>query len=159
MNSLCHRTSNLWKEGVASLLLKITITLFSGHYHINFNRWGRWLASSAELKSKCSAGAQYKKWQKIDCSFFCHRCLSALQEILTLLKDHDDIVVGDSVLDDAESLEGDPPYHIRACILTMVERMDEEFVKMLQACDAHSTEYVERYVWAIGCIGWYLVLP
>ena len=22
--------------------------------------------------------------------------------------------------------------------------MDEEFVKMLQACDAHSTEYVER---------------
>ena len=32
-------------------------------------------------------------------------------------------------------------------MLTLVERMDEEFIKMLQACDAHSTEYVERFVW------------
>ena len=39
-----------------------------------------------------------------------------------------------------------PPYNIRGCILTIVERMDEEFVKMLQACDAHSTEYIVRCV-------------
>lgn len=31
-------------------------------------------------------------------------------------------------------------------MLTVVERMDEEFTKMLQACDAHSTEYIERFV-------------
>jgi hypothetical protein len=36
------------------------------------------------------------------------------------------------------------PYRVRGCILTVVERMDEEFTKMLQACDAHSTEYVDR---------------
>lgn len=37
------------------------------------------------------------------------------------------------------------PYRVRGCVLTVVERMDEEFTKMLQACDAHSTEYVDRY--------------
>lgn len=39
-----------------------------------------------------------------------------------------------------------PPFRIRGCVLTVVERMDEEFTKMLQACDAHSTEYIERLV-------------
>jgi translation initiation factor 3 subunit C len=29
-------------------------------------------------------------------------------------------------------------------LLSVVERFDEEYTKMLQACDAHSTEYVER---------------
>ncbi len=29
-------------------------------------------------------------------------------------------------------------------MLTVVERMDEEFVKILKECDAHSNEYVER---------------
>lgn len=36
------------------------------------------------------------------------------------------------------------PFRIRGCVLTLVERLDEEFTKMLQACDAHSTEFVER---------------
>ena len=31
-------------------------------------------------------------------------------------------------------------------MLTVIERMDDEFTKMLQNCDAHSTEYVRRYV-------------
>jgi len=39
-----------------------------------------------------------------------------------------------------------PPYYIRGCMLTIAERMDEEFIKMLQACDAHSTEYIVRSV-------------
>ena len=38
----------------------------------------------------------------------------------------------------------DQPIKVRGCILAMVERMDEEFTKMLQGCDCHSTEYVER---------------
>ena len=36
------------------------------------------------------------------------------------------------------------PFRVRGCILTVVERMCEEYIKMLQSCDAHSTEYVER---------------
>ena len=35
-------------------------------------------------------------------------------------------------------------YHIGGSMLTVVERMDEEFVKILKECDAHSNEYVER---------------
>ena len=37
------------------------------------------------------------------------------------------------------------PYRVRGCILTVMERLDEEFTKMLQACDAHSTEFVDRW--------------
>jgi translation initiation factor 3 subunit C len=28
--------------------------------------------------------------------------------------------------------------------MAVVERLDEEFVKVLKSCDAHSNEYVER---------------
>ena len=38
------------------------------------------------------------------------------------------------------------PYHVRGSILNVIERLDEEYVKMLQSCDAHSTEYVDRLV-------------
>ena len=35
---------------------------------------------------------------------------------------------------------------VRSCPLITVERMDDEFTKMLQGCDCHSTEYVTRYL-------------
>lgn len=33
---------------------------------------------------------------------------------------------------------------VRGCYLAVTERLDEEFVKVLKSCDAHSNEYVER---------------
>ena len=36
------------------------------------------------------------------------------------------------------------PFRIRGCILTCVERMDDEFTRVLKECDAHSTDYVSR---------------
>ena len=33
---------------------------------------------------------------------------------------------------------------VRGCYLTCVERLDEEFVKVLKGCDAHTHEYVDR---------------
>ena len=33
---------------------------------------------------------------------------------------------------------------VRGCPLVTIERMDDEFTKMLQGCDCHSTEYVAR---------------
>lgn len=71
------------------------------------------------------------------------QCISIASRLLKLLEDHDDITVGEHILEESEMLETSP-YRVRGCVLTMVERMDEEFIKMLQACDAHSTEYVER---------------
>lgn len=75
------------------------------------------------------------------------KCLAHIQELLDILHGNNTTIIAQEHL--AEETEGDkftkgPPYNIRGCILTIVERMDEEFVKMLQACDAHSTEYIVR---------------
>ncbi|XP_024871859.1 eukaryotic translation initiation factor 3 subunit C-like isoform X2 [Temnothorax curvispinosus] len=37
-------------------------------------------------------------------------------------------------------------YKIYNCVLALVERLDEEFIKLLKECDLHSNEYVERYI-------------
>ncbi len=47
------------------------------------------------------------------------------------------------IMDDSESYE-EAPFRVRGSYLTCVERMDEEFVKVLKGCDAHTHEYVER---------------
>lgn len=72
-------------------------------------------------------------------------CLPTCVELLDTLIEHDDIIVGDNILEDSEQLAPEKgTFRVRGCILTMVERLDDEFTKMLQACDAHSTEFVER---------------
>lgn len=82
------------------------------------------------------------------------KLLQCIEELLTLLNSRQDILMGEHVSEDHERLdqaeveaEEDPSkrfYSIRGCMLTTVERMDEEFVKILKECDAHSNEYVER---------------
>ncbi|KAJ8882116.1 hypothetical protein PR048_018604 [Dryococelus australis] len=54
-----------------------------------------------------------------------------------------DIWIQDNIPDDKEEFEK-PPYLIRGCILTILERLDGEFVKILKGCDQHSHEYVNR---------------
>ena len=34
-------------------------------------------------------------------------------------------------------------------VLTMAERVDDEFTKLLQNTDAHSTDYVTKYIYVI----------
>ncbi|XP_041347425.1 eukaryotic translation initiation factor 3 subunit C-like isoform X3 [Gigantopelta aegis] len=70
-------------------------------------------------------------------------CMSAMKELLDLLITNEDITVGENIAEDNENVETSP-YQVRGCVLTTLERMDEEFTKMLQGCDAHSTEYVDR---------------
>ena len=72
------------------------------------------------------------------------KCIAYVQELLEKLRENDTILVGSNVAEESESYTGEPPFRVRGCILTVVERLDEEFIKMLQGCDAHSTEYVER---------------
>lgn len=71
------------------------------------------------------------------------KCLKQVQELLDLIVQNPDITVGENILEESENV-ATSPYRVRGCILTVVERLDEEFTKMLQACDAHSTEYVDR---------------
>ncbi|KAK7488251.1 hypothetical protein BaRGS_00020558 [Batillaria attramentaria] len=70
-------------------------------------------------------------------------CMETVTSLMNMLTDLEDLTVGENILEENESLEA-PPYRVRGCILTVLERLDEEFTKMLQACDAHSTEFVER---------------
>lgn len=40
----------------------------------------------------------------------------------------------------------DQPYVVSGSIIVFIEKLDEEFTKILQATDAHSTEYVNKLV-------------
>lgn len=54
-----------------------------------------------------------------------------------------DTIIGEHITEESECYDK-VPYRIRGCILTVVERLDEEFTKLLKECDPHSNEYVER---------------
>lgn len=63
--------------------------------------------------------------------------------MLNLLLTTQDMVIADSVAEDEEEYEKSP-YKLHGCVLTLVERLDEEFTKLLKECDPHSNDYVER---------------
>ncbi|RZF36351.1 hypothetical protein LSTR_LSTR008832 [Laodelphax striatellus] len=71
------------------------------------------------------------------------KLLERISETLDLLMATPEITIGELVTDENENLEK-PPYRIRGCVLTVVERLDEEFIKLLKECDPHSNEYVQR---------------
>ncbi|KAF8793215.1 Eukaryotic translation initiation factor 3 like protein [Argiope bruennichi] len=90
--------------------------------------------------------ARGKKDKFCDYNFFFllqNECLDFIKQLLSILIENPNIVVGEHILEESEQLVT-PPYKVKGCCLTVVERMDEEFTKMLQGCDAHSPEYVER---------------
>ncbi|OWK50238.1 Eukaryotic translation initiation factor 3 subunit C [Lonchura striata] len=73
------------------------------------------------------------------------RCLGCIEELLELLFAHPEIFVGENVLEESENLSNpEQPFRVRGCVLTLVERMDEEFTKIMQNTDPHSQEYVEH---------------
>lgn len=73
-------------------------------------------------------------------------CLVQIEELIDILIDSEGkVIVGENIPEESENVENtDQPYKVRGCPLVTVERMDDEFTKMLQGCDCHSTEYVTR---------------
>merc|ERR1719414_1611533 len=72
------------------------------------------------------------------------KCIAGVDNLLDLLAEHADVIItGNLIMDENEVLESQP-YKVRGCYLTAVEKLDEEFIKVLKACDAHSNEYVDR---------------
>ena len=93
------------------------------------------IASLFDYNPKLSDAMKVDSWEK---------CIEGVNTLLDLLEDYEEeITVGSLILDENEVLDK-APYKIKGCYLTAVERLDEEFVKVLKACDAHSNEYVER---------------
>lgn len=103
----------------SGIMLKIMFAIIAAIYDYNPNI------------ATCMKGDM---WQK---------CLDYINLLLDILIENPNIVVGDNISEESEQLVT-PPYRVKGCCLTIVERMDEEFTKMLQGCDAHSPEYVER---------------
>lgn len=72
------------------------------------------------------------------------RLLDRMPEMLEMLSNFPDIIISETVTDEQERFD-ETPYKIRGCVLTSLERLDDEFIKLLKECDPHSNEYVERY--------------
>jgi translation initiation factor 3 subunit C len=84
---------------------------------------------------KISEPMKLEYWSKL---------LEVFNELLKMLNDNlNDIKIAESVTEETEELET-KPFRIRGCILTAVERLDDEFIKLLKECDPHSNEYVDR---------------
>ena len=84
--------------------------------------------------------------------------LDRIPDALDILISNPDLIVADEITDENEQFD-EAPYQIRGCVLTIVERLDEEFVKLLKECDPHSNEYVQRYtkfVSVLNCFYYFL---
>ncbi|XP_006009999.1 eukaryotic translation initiation factor 3 subunit C [Latimeria chalumnae] len=73
------------------------------------------------------------------------KCLDCIEELLDSLFANQNIFIGENIAEDSENLGSlDQPLRVRGCILTLVERMEEEFTKIMQNTDPHSQEYVDN---------------
>uniref|UniRef100_A0A3Q0S960 Eukaryotic translation initiation factor 3 subunit C n=1 Tax=Amphilophus citrinellus TaxID=61819 RepID=A0A3Q0S960_AMPCI len=73
------------------------------------------------------------------------KCLDCIDELLDILFENSNIFIGENIAEDSENLGvSDQPFRVRGCVLTLVERMDEEFTKIMQNTDPHSQEYVDN---------------
>jgi translation initiation factor 3 subunit C len=84
---------------------------------------------------KISEPMKLDNWKKL---------LETMADLLKQLQANiDDIKLNEAITDETEDYES-KPYKLRGCILTAVERLDDEFIKLLKECDPHSNDYVER---------------
>ncbi|XP_069840551.1 eukaryotic translation initiation factor 3 subunit C isoform X1 [Dendropsophus ebraccatus] len=74
------------------------------------------------------------------------KCLECIHELLDILFANPNMFIGENIAEDSENLivSDQQPLRVRGCILTLIERMDEEFTKIMQNTDPHSQEYVDN---------------
>lgn len=94
------------------------------------------IASLYDYNPNLATYMKPEMWQK---------CLGCIEELLDVLFANPQIFIGENIVEESENLANpEQPYRVRGCILTLVERMDEEFTKIMQNTDPHSQEYVEH---------------
>ncbi|KAI5634067.1 PCI domain-containing protein [Phthorimaea operculella] len=92
------------------------------------------VAALFDYNPKVSDAMKPEYWSKL---------VENVDHMVTLLLAHEDMMLSESITEDQEQLVA-PPYKVRGCVLTALERLDDEFTKLLKECDPHSNEYVER---------------
>lgn len=94
------------------------------------------IASLYDYNPNLAAFMKPEMWKK---------CLECIDELLDILFNNTNMFIGENIAEDSENLAiSDQPFRVRGCILTLVERMDEEFTKIMQNTDPHSQEYVDN---------------
>uniref|UniRef100_A0A671MS79 Eukaryotic translation initiation factor 3 subunit C n=1 Tax=Sinocyclocheilus anshuiensis TaxID=1608454 RepID=A0A671MS79_9TELE len=94
------------------------------------------IASLYDYNTNLAAFMKAEMWKK---------CLECIDELLDILFENSNMFIGENIAEDSENLAiSDQPFRVRGCILTLVERMDEEFTKIMQNTDPHSQEYVDN---------------
>lgn len=73
------------------------------------------------------------------------KLLEVMNDLLVILLNSKEIILTESIAEEQEEYET-APFYLRGCVLTAVERLDDEFTKLLKECDPHSNEYVDRWV-------------
>lgn len=69
--------------------------------------------------------------------------LKYINLLIDIVSANPDVTVNESVDEDEENYESSP-YKLNGSPVALAERMDAEFLKLLQSSDAHTPEYVER---------------
>ncbi|KAK0181270.1 hypothetical protein PV327_003564 [Microctonus hyperodae] len=92
------------------------------------------ISSIFDYNPKVSDAMKPEYWSKL---------LERITEMLDMILANPDMQIAEHINEEAEEFTN-PPYKIHGCVLTLVERLDEEFTKLLKECDPHSNEYVER---------------
>ncbi|KAM7350654.1 eukaryotic translation initiation factor 3 subunit c isoform 1-T2 [Cochliomyia hominivorax] len=87
-----------------------------------------------DYNQKISEPMKLEHWSKL---------LDVMQSMMKLLLANDNIHMSESVAEENEEFIT-PTFYIRGCPLAAVERLDDEFTKLLKECDPHSNDYVER---------------
>ncbi|NP_001129648.1 eukaryotic translation initiation factor 3 subunit C [Xenopus laevis] len=73
------------------------------------------------------------------------KCLDCIHDLLDILFANSNMFIGEHIVEDSENLSNlEQPLRVRGCILTLIERMEEEFTKIMQNTDPHSQEYVDN---------------
>ncbi|XP_025207243.1 eukaryotic translation initiation factor 3 subunit C-like [Melanaphis sacchari] len=72
------------------------------------------------------------------------KLLNCVVELLNSILPHrGSVFIGESVAEDDDSLF-EPNYRVRGCVLTIVERLDDEFKRSLKECNPRSMDYAHR---------------
>ncbi|XP_073832102.1 eukaryotic translation initiation factor 3 subunit c [Musca autumnalis] len=87
-----------------------------------------------DYNQKISEPMKLEHWGKL---------LDVMQTMMKLLLANENITMSESVSEENEEFV-EAPFYIRGCPLAAVERLDDEFTKLLKECDPHSNDYVVR---------------
>lgn len=87
-----------------------------------------------DYNPKISEPMKLQNWSKL---------LSVMQDMMKLLLANNDIYMGEHIAEEKQEFMK-APYYICGCPLAVVERLDDEFTKLLKESDSHSNDYVVR---------------